>query len=147
MKLNEVEQKTLNMIGPNGLKILLKPEQELPLLGQIDINELKGINIIDNNMYKAPVFYEDISYPNNARNTSLGKKRYNFLMTFSKNKEGQKEFHIRELEHLYTVSQEEPKIEVYPPYSKQYNSFLKNKIGTYTNMIYKEAGTKNKNKF
>ena len=147
IKINEVEQKTLNMIGPNGLRILLKPEQELPLLGQININELKGINIIDNNMYKAPVFYENISYPNIAGNTSLGKKRYNFLITFSKNKEGQKVFHIRELEHLYTVAQEEPKIEVYPPYSKQYNSFLKNKIKTYTNMIFKEVGTKIKINF
>ena len=142
MKLNEVEQKTLNMIGPNGSQILLKPEQKLPLLGQIDQNELKGINIIDNNMYKAPVFYEKISYPNSAINTSLGKKRYNFLITFTKNDKGQKVFHIRELEHLYTVAQEEPKIEVYPPNSRQYISFLKNKIETYTYMLYNEIGYK-----
>ena len=140
MKLNEVEQKTLNMMGPNGSQILLKPEQKLPLLGQIDQNELKGINIIDNNMYKAPVFYEKISHPNSAVNTSLGKKRYNFLITFSKNEKGQKVFHIRELEHLYTVAQEEPKIEVYPPNSRQYISFLKNKIETYTYKLYNEAG-------
>ena len=140
MKLNEVEQKTLNMMGPNGSQILLKPEQKLPLLGQIDQNELKGINIIDNNMYKAPVFYEKISHPNSAINTSLGKKRYNFLITFSKNEKGQKVFHIRELEHLYTVAQEEPKVEVYPPNSRQYISFLKNKIETYTYKLYNEAG-------
>ena len=142
MKLNEVEQKTLNMMGPNGIQILLKPEQKLPLLGQIDQNELKGINIIDNNMYKAPVFYEKIAYPNSAINTSLDKKRYNFLITFSKNEKGQKVFHIRELEHLYTVAQEEPKIEVYPPNSRQYISFLKNKIETYTYMLYNEIGYK-----
>jgi transcription initiation factor TFIID subunit 1 len=142
MKLNEVEQKTLNMMGPNGVQILLKPEQKLPLLGQIDQNELKGINIIDNNMYKAPVFYEKIAYPNSAINTSLDKKRYNFLITFSKNEKGQKVFHIRELEHLYTVAQEEPKIEVYAPNSKQYLSFLKNKIETYTYMLYNETGYK-----
>ena len=140
MKLNEVEQKTLNMMGPNGSQILLKPEQKLPLLGQIDQNELKGINIIDNNMYKAPVFYEKISHPNSAINTSLGKKRYNFLITFSKNDKGQKVFHIRELEHLYTVAQEEPKIEVYPPNSRQYISFLRNKIETYTYKLYNETG-------
>jgi transcription initiation factor TFIID subunit 1 len=142
MKLNEVEQKTLNMMGPNGSQILLKPEQKLPLLGQIDQNELKGINIIDNNMYKAPVFYEKISHPNSAINTSLGKKRYNFLITFSKNDKGQKVFHIRELEHLYTVAQEEPKIEVYPPNSRQYISFLRNKIETYTYKLYNEIGYK-----
>ena len=142
MKLNEIEQKTLNMMGPNGSQILLKPEQKLPLLGQIDQNELKGINIIDNNMYKAPVFYEKISYPNSAINTSLDKKRYNFLITFSKNEKGQKVFHIRELEHLYTVAQEEPKVEVYPPNSRQYINFLKNKIETYTYMLYNEIGYK-----
>ena len=145
MKLNEIEQKTLNMMGPNGSQILLKPEQKLPLIGQIDQNELKGMNIIDNNMYKAPVFYEKISHPNSAINTSLdapNKKRYNFLITFSKNEKGQKVFHIRELEHLYTVAQEEPKIEVYPPNSRQYISFLKNKIETYTYMLYNEIGYK-----
>ena len=142
MKLNEVEQKTLNMMGPNGSQILLKPEQKLPLIGQIDQNELKGMNIIDNNMYRAPVFYEKISHPNSAINTSLDKKRYNFLITFSKNEKGQNVFHIRELEHLYTVAQEEPKIEVYPPNSRQYNSFLKNKIETYTYMLYNEVGYK-----
>ena len=143
MKLNEIEQKTLNMMGPNGSQILLKPEQKLPLIGQIDQSELKGMNIIDNNMYKAPVFYEKISHPNSAINTSLdapNKKRYNFLITFSKNEKGQKVFHIRELEHLYTVAQEEPKIEVYPPNSRQYISFLKNKIETYTYKLYNEAG-------
>ena len=140
--INEIEQKTLNMIGPNGSQILLKPEQKLPLIGQIDQNELKGINIIDNNMYKAPVFYEKISYPNSAINTSLNKKRYNFLITFTKNESGQKVFHIRELEHLYTVAQEEPKIEVYPPNSRQYVLFLKNKIETYTHMLYNEIGYK-----
>ena len=142
MKLNEVEQKTLNMMGPKGSQILLKPEQKLPLIGQIDQNELKGMNIIDNNMYRAPVFYEKISHPNSAINTSLDKKRYNFLITFSKNEKGQNVFHIRELEHLYTVAQEEPKIEVYPPNSRQYNSFLKNKIETYTYMLYNEVGYK-----
>lgn len=50
MKLNEIEQKTLNMMGPNGSQILLKPEQKLPLIGQIDQSELKGMNIIDNNI-------------------------------------------------------------------------------------------------
>ena len=145
LKLNEIEQKTLNMMGPNGSQILLKPEQKLPLIGQIDQNELKGINIIDNNMYKAPVFYEKISFPNSGINTSLdapNKKRYNFLITFGKNERGQKVFHIRELEHLYTVAQEEPKLEVYPPNSRQYISFLKNKIETYTYMLYNEIGYK-----
>jgi len=143
--LNEIDKKTLTMIGPYGTKILLKSEQKLPLIGQIDQNEIKGMNIIDNNMYKAPVFYEKISHPNSAKNTTLdpqNKKRYNFLITFSKNEKGQKYFQIRELENLYTVAQEEPKVEVYPPNSRQFNTFLKSKIETYTYMYYNEMGYK-----
>ena len=143
--LNEIDKKTLTMMGPYGTKILLKSEQKLPLIGQIDQNEIKGMNIIDNNMYKAPVFYEKISHPNSAKNTTLdpqNKKRYNFLITFSKNEKGQKYFHIRELENLYTVAQEEPKVEVYPPNSRQFNTFLKSKIETYTYMYYNEMGYK-----
>ena len=145
LPLNEVDKKTLSMMGPYGTKILLKPEQKLPLIGQIDQSEIKGMNIIDNNMYKAPVFYEKISYPNSAKNTSLdgpNKKRYNFLITFSKNEKGQKYFQIRELENLYTVSQEEPKVEIYPPNSRQFNNFLKSKIETYTYKYYNEIGNK-----
>ena len=143
--LNEVDKRTLTMMGPYGAKILLKPEQKLPLIGQIDQNEIKGMNVIDNNMYRAPVFYEKISHPNSAKNTSLdapNKKRYNFLITFTKNEKSQKFFQIRELENLYTVAQEEPKVEVYPPNSRQFNNFTKSKIETYTYMYYNEMGYK-----
>ena len=143
--LNEVDKRTLTMMGPYGAKILLKPEQKLPLIGQIDQNEIKGMNVIDNNMYRAPVFYEKISHPNSAKNTSLdapNKKRYNFLITFTKNEKGQKFFQIRELENLYIVAQEEPKVEVYPPNSRQFNNFTKSKIETYTYMYYNEMGYK-----
>ena len=30
----------------------------ISLLGQIDLNEIKGMNIINNNVYRAPGFYE-----------------------------------------------------------------------------------------
>ena len=89
------------------------------------------------------MFYEKINFPNSSSNTSIpNKKRYNFLLTFHKNKEGKKVFYIRELEHLYTVAQEEPKVEVYPPQSRQFNTFLKNKIETYTYRLYNEIGYK-----
>ena len=55
LPLNETDKKTLAMMGPYGTKILLKSEQKLPLIGQIDQNEIKGMNVIDNNMYRAPV--------------------------------------------------------------------------------------------
>ena len=111
----------------------------IPLLGQIDLNEIKGMNIIY--LYRAPVFYEKKNFQNSSSNTSIpNKKRYNFLLTFHKNKEGKKVFYIRELQHLYIIAQEEPKVEVYPPQSRQFNTFLKNKIETYTYRLYNEIG-------
>ncbi len=275
-KLNDVELKTYNITGPYGSQILLQPNQKLPLVGQIDLNELKGMSVLDNKMYRSPVFYDKFKNPislnsksvknvsdkilnedennenknheihnitgknkkvmNNTSNTNLttqnslgekthshhtrrrnvlsininnnqkekinstinnknnqnnsdniikintseglinssetnynsnqkknlisignnvmldpskiqvvekdGKKYYNFLLTFRKSKEGKESFTIREIEHNYVVAQEEPKIEVYPPQSRQYNNFLKKKIQTYTYKLYDEIGYK-----
>ena len=159
-KLTETELKTYNIIGPYGIQILLAPGSKLPLLGQIDTNDLKGISVIDNKMYRASVFYEklgnpvtintqskSVNTPNNYgtnENISNGqnKKYYNFLITFRRTKEGKEGFYLRELDHHYVVGQEEPKIEVYPPQSRQYNNFLKNKIKTYTYKLYNEVGYK-----
>jgi len=298
-RLSDVELKTYNITGPYGSQILLQPNQKLPLVGQIDLNELKGMSVFDNKMFRSPVFYEKVKNPvllktksvskqseqkdnekenvlqenfNNANNKKFninnqdmndasnnnktnfainnlnsnnnenstrfnshshhtqrrnilsinlnnnpnnsngqikiikhkqaekdsnnniiinnlninknlntnsdqnlncesisklssnlinigdnisidpsslqitegknGKKYYNFLLTFKKSKEGKESFTIRELEHSYTVAQEEPKIEVYPPQSRQYNNFLKKKIQTYTYKLYDEIGYK-----
>ena len=75
LSLNEINKKTLTMMGLYDTKILLKSEKKLPLIGQIDQNEIKGINIIDNNMYKAPAFYEKISHPNSAKNMSINPQK------------------------------------------------------------------------
>jgi hypothetical protein len=165
-KLNEVEMKSYQMIGPHGLQILLQPGQKLPLIGQIETNEYKGLSVIDNKMFRAPTFYEKFSNPvvikydaiNNVNNESRNKKAkkpqnnnstvqqqkkyYNYLLTFKRSKEGGENFFLRELEHHYVVAQEEPKIEVHPPQSKQYNMFLKNKIKTYTYKVYDHIGYK-----
>jgi hypothetical protein len=96
-------------------------------------------------MYRAPTFYEKLSNPINIAKKLTGeqKKYYNFLITFKKSKDGKNEgFFIRELEHNYVAAQEEPKIEVYPPQSRQYNNFLKKKIQTYTYKLYDEIGYK-----
>ena len=188
-KLSDVELKTYNLTGQYGSQILLQQNQKLPLVGQIDQNELKGLLVVDNKMYRAPAFYEKVKNPvsielknennlvckenienknnfssnkkkniinfnlnntennnNNFKNFEIvekdGKKYYNFLLTFKKSKEWKESFILREMEHNYVVGQEEPKIEVYPPQSRQYNNFLKKKIQTYTYKLYDEIGYK-----
>jgi len=186
----EVELKTYSIIGPYGFQIPLQSNQKMPLVGQIDQNELKGLAVVDNKMYRSPIFYEKISnalssvatksnkivintdstndtainkskikmkikknipYPtpnvaiedkDNQKNKDT-KKYMNFLITFKKKKDGKEAFVIREIDHLYGVAQEEPKIEVYPPQSRQYISFLKKKIQTYTYKLYDQVGYKN----
>ncbi len=44
-------------IGPYGIEIRLSPKDKLPLLGQLDQTQYKGISILENNMYRAPLFY------------------------------------------------------------------------------------------
>lgn len=195
-KLTENEMKTINTVGPFGIQILLNEDQKVPLLGQLDNTGLKGISLIENKMYKSPVFYEKndiveyidkrneinhiynnkeketkkegneekerkrnkvkIQIPINnpvENSTSMEKKvkRMRFLITFKKKNEKEtkedsasssERFYLRELEHYYVIGQEEPKIEVYAPQSKQYNNFLKNKIQTYIEKIYDEVGYK-----
>jgi hypothetical protein len=145
-KLSDSELKTYNIVGPYGSQILLQPNQKLPLIGQIDHTELKGLSVIDNKMYRAPAFYEKVTNPTpieKEKKPADEKKYFNFLITFKKSKDGKHEgFYIRELEHNYVVAQEEPKIEVYPPQSRQYNNFLKKKIQTYTYKLYDEIGYK-----
>lgn len=207
-KLSESELKTAALMGPNGIQLPIQDGQKLPLLGQLDKTDLKGVAVFDNKMYKAPLFYEKYADPifhkkllqkdkaevDKVLNTPLPKeikkkkvslskrnlranaehnspqeiplednvtkpqetvKRMQFLLTFRKINPSEKEknddkdgegletcekFYIREMDHLYTIGQQEPKIEVYPPQSKQYNNFLKKKIQTYTERIYDEVG-------
>lgn len=44
-------------IGYYGQQILLKDEDKLPLIGQIDRKKFQGLAVIENNMYIAPVCY------------------------------------------------------------------------------------------
>ena len=64
VKLSDSELKTKSIIGPFGAQILLQTNKN-PLLGHIDQNDLKGITVMDNNMFRAPSFYEKITPSSN----------------------------------------------------------------------------------
>ena len=48
-------------MGPYGIEMNLSSKDRVPLLGQIDQSKYKGITIIENNMYRAPVFYHKMA--------------------------------------------------------------------------------------
>lgn len=100
-------------MGPNGEIILMGKKERLDLLGQVDTSAYKGLGILENKMSSAPVFYH-------------APHRCDFVCSMIKNKAGS-EFRIalRELDHLYTIGQLEPKIEVYNPQSRYYQNFIK----------------------
>lgn len=55
---NEQNAKAKNShIGPYGIEIPLSSKDKLPLIGQIDQALYKGICIVENNMYRSPVFF------------------------------------------------------------------------------------------
>jgi hypothetical protein len=45
-------------MGPHGTQVLKKKGEKTPLLGQVDTRHYKGITILENNLYYAPVFYQ-----------------------------------------------------------------------------------------
>jgi hypothetical protein len=91
-------------MGPyeHGTIVMKKKGEKLELLGQIAHEDFKGITILENNMYNAPVFYHAAD-------------RQDFFCSVHLNKKNTREVIVRELENLYTVGQIEPKKEVLNP--------------------------------
>ena len=204
-QLTDNDINTINIIGPNGIQILLQEGQKIPLLGQLDNTNLKGLALLENKMFKSPLFYEkysDIIFYSNASNIENNNKKNNivtkkskkanstvlysndinnntndnnekpakrmqFLLTFKKksntlkkgilldndivennnnsvkeNIDSSDKFYLRELDHTYLVGQQEPKIEIYAPQSKQYLNFLKKKVQFFTERVFEEVGFK-----
>jgi hypothetical protein len=44
-------------MGPYGEIILKQPRERLDLLGQVDTSVFKGLTVLENKMYNAPVFF------------------------------------------------------------------------------------------
>ena len=44
-------------MGPHGNIVMKKPGEKLDLLGWIMLDDFKGIAVLENNLYSAPVFF------------------------------------------------------------------------------------------
>jgi hypothetical protein len=51
------ENKGSRHMGPHGEIILKSSKERLDLLGQVDTSNYKGLTVLENKMYNAPVFY------------------------------------------------------------------------------------------
>ena len=49
-------------IGPYGIEYCLSAKDSLPLIGRLNQSLYRGISLVENNMYRAPVFYHSASH-------------------------------------------------------------------------------------
>ena len=68
--------------------------------------------MLENNMFRAPIFWHRM-------------KSIDFLLIKHTNKFRQNEFYFRKLVGIYTVGQEEPKVEAYNPATRNATAFFK----------------------
>eukprot|EP01022_Parablepharisma_sp_SALTPOND_P020384 TRINITY_DN3702_c0_g2_i1.p1 TRINITY_DN3702_c0_g2~~TRINITY_DN3702_c0_g2_i1.p1 ORF type:complete len:1466 (-),score=230.12 TRINITY_DN3702_c0_g2_i1:3379-7776(-) len=129
------KSKTSHM-GPYGIEIRLSPKDRIPLLGQLDQSQYKGITIIENNMYRAPIFYHAV--PTEEYLLVKHKTKDGVLFLFCK--QIQFTYVLRTVPFIYTVGQTEPKTEVYNPQSRQYNTFVKERAQMYVYKVLKLNG-------
>lgn len=97
-------------LGPLGEEIVLEKEEKLPILGQLNRNSVSakdqhiGLTIMENNMYKLPVFKQK-------------PKKTDFVLVRVVEK-GKCKYYLRRIKHVYVTGQIQPKLEVYCPYSR-----------------------------
>lgn len=77
-------------MGPYGAQVLKKKGEKIPLLGQIDTKQYKGITVLENNMYYCPVFYHKTP-------------RNDFLCVLHQDKHGNQQVFVRELQEMYLM--------------------------------------------
>lgn len=108
------ENALLKHMGPHGAQVLKKKGEKIPLLGQIDPKQYRGITVLENNMYYCPAFYHRAP-------------RNDFLCLLHQDKHGSPQIYLRELQEVYLVGQLEPKVnmDVYNPQSRTYQHFIK----------------------
>lgn len=85
---------------------------KIPLIGKVDSSAYKGIAILENNMYRAPLFWHPV-------------KTTDFLLIKHKEQDGQNKFYLRKASGLFTVGQEEPKVEAFNPATRNATAFFK----------------------
>ena len=107
-------------MGKPGPEFEIKGKQKLDLLGQINTKKYQGISVLENKMYNAPVFYHQSN-----------RQDFFCCLVQGTNESDDKKIIIRELDSVYTVGQIEPKLEVYNPTSRYFQTFLKQRAKAY----------------
>lgn len=97
--------------GDKGEESYLVENEKLPTIGQLTKKDFCGLTILDNNLSRTPVFTQRVH-------------KNDFLIVCS-NINGKKRYFLRRIKSVYTAGQIQPKQEIFSPYSRQYNNFLR----------------------
>lgn len=115
-----------DVLGELGEDVGMSREEKLPILGQLTKKDNLGLTILENNMYKLPVFKQK-------------PKKTDFVLVRCL-ENGQNKYYLRRITHLYTTGQVQPKLEVFCPYSRQFRSFVKKLLKSYIKRSFEEKG-------
>ena len=86
-------------LGPHGEIIMKGAMEKLDILGQVDKSRFKGLTMLENKLYNAPVFYHKMASTNNDF----------FCSVIKQGNRDERRIVIRALNSFYTVGQIEPK--------------------------------------
>lgn len=110
-KLSQFKHFLKDRMGEHGEEIALEENDQLPLLGQLIGNKFEGVAVLENNLYRVPVFKQ--------------KARKNDFILVRVVEKGEIKYYLRRIKTVYTAGQLQPKSEVFCPYSRQFRFFLK----------------------
>ena len=111
--------------GDHGEDVVLKDSEFLPLEGQLVGKTHEGVVILENNLYKVPVFKQ--------------KTRKNDFVLVKTVEAGETKYYLRRIKASYVAGQIQPKAEVFCPYSRQFNTFMKKFLKFCINKSFKET--------
>jgi len=110
-KISQFRTYIKDKFGEHGEDNPLEEHEHLPILGQLVGNKYEGVTILENNLYRVPVFKQ--------------KTRKNDFVLVRVVQKGEIKYYLRRIKTAYTVGQIQPKAEVFCPYSRQFRFFHK----------------------
>lgn len=115
--------------GDKGEENYMVENEKLPTIGQLTKKDFCGLTLLDNNLSRTPVFNQRVH-------------KNDFLLVCS-NVNGKKRYYLRRIKSVYTAGQIQPKQEIFSPYSRQYNNFLRKLQKFYIKSCFEKDNTIN----
>ncbi|CAD8107723.1 unnamed protein product [Paramecium primaurelia] len=124
MTLWEFKNMLVEQLGNIGQIRFLDKNGAIPLQGQLTDERLIGIAVIENDLYRAPIFKQKLPITD-------------FLLVRTRVDNCHYKYTLRPIDCIYLVGQIEPKVEIFTPQSRPLGTFLKNCLKTYIKKQFK----------